>query len=595
MGPVAAQVPPVVVVNSGIDLGFPGAANVNSVASAVDGTLAVGSGVVDGVRHVVVADLATTPPAVTDLGGFGGAYNVAVDVDGPWAGGQAQLASDAMHAFVVDLSATTPELIDLHPAGMADSQVIAIDGLRAVGEVDGPDAGGPWWGAVWNLAGASVATPPDPILLAPQPGDPYAWAHSVSGTWAVGDSSTVDWAYTPVAWDLIGATPGTPVPAIVLPPLPDGEAQVAGVSGHWAVGGSVDANAMSAVVWDLTDLSPVAVALPTTRGADAASLGVDGDHAFGWEIQALNRQYPVVWDLSTDPPTETVLPNLGTPDHEVGSVAAVDGDWVVGYSRSAVGSDHAFAYNLATGGPMLDLGTLGLGDASKAYDIDGTWAVGQAMDTAGDRWLATAWDLLAPAPPALGTPSAGNTTVDLTWMPPGYTAGATVTGYTLAYRVTGDADWTTVQPDPVTATAITVGSLVNGTAYEFKIRTHTATADSAYSDVVTSTPIAPTTVPGVPTTPVATGSKAGVVLTWTSTGDGGDAITGHQVKVYKYAKATKRAPATYTWVTDLTTGSASTSYTVTGLKKGTVYAFTVAAINSVGPSEFSGYSNTVKG
>ena len=63
------------------------------------------------------------------------------------------------------------------------------------------------------------------------------------------------------------------------------------------------------------------------------------------------------------------------------------------------------------------------------------------------------------------------------------------------------------------------------------------------------------------------------MLTWTApASDGGNAITGYRVT--PYIGSTAQTP--------ILTGSAATSYKVTGLANGTTFTFTVAAINGVG-------------
>lgn len=90
-------------------------------------------------------------------------------------------------------------------------------------------------------------------------------------------------------------------------------------------------------------------------------------------------------------------------------------------------------------------------------------------------------------------------------------------------------------------------------------------------------------VPKQPNPPVATAGDAAVSLSWTAPDDGGAAITGYKIE--------RVTPAPITVVTE-NTGSASTSYTVTGLNNDTGYTFRLAGINSEGTGFMSGVSAT---
>ena len=87
--------------------------------------------------------------------------------------------------------------------------------------------------------------------------------------------------------------------------------------------------------------------------------------------------------------------------------------------------------------------------------------------------------------------------------------------------------------------------------------------------------------------PTGVGGGAGdasVALSWTApASDGGSTITGYRVTPYIGATAQSA----------IQTGSASTSYNVTGLTNGTAYTFKVAAINSVGTGADSAASAAV--
>ncbi len=294
------------------------------------------------------------------------------------------------------------------------------------------------------------------------------------------------------------------------------------------------------------------------------------------------------------------------PDAGAGTVAFTDGTTPISGCGavpltlvSEIGSDVTTA--LAT----CDVTYTAVGSHSVTATYSGTDGfAGSASDPVSHAVQAPT---TAPAAPAQPTATPGNGQVALSWTAPA-DGGSPITGYTVAYKATTAATWTTVQPTPATGTSMTIGSLTNGMAYEFKVLATNAVGPGPYSPVATATPAAPTvTVPGKPTNVVATEQNGrgrtpslSVIMTWTDNGTGGSAITGHQIQIYTYEKGKGRTPPTYTLVATLTSTGPGTTYTVTssafpGLSSSTTYVFKVAATNTVGTSEFSDYSNPAKG
>lgn len=92
------------------------------------------------------------------------------------------------------------------------------------------------------------------------------------------------------------------------------------------------------------------------------------------------------------------------------------------------------------------------------------------------------------------------------------------------------------------------------------------------------TVVAPPSAPGAPTSVSATAGNAQLALTWTApASNGGSAITGYTVEY----TPSGGSPAT------ANTGSAATSYTLTGLTNGTSYTVRVRAVNAVGNGTYS--------
>ena len=186
------------------------------------------------------------------------------------------------------------------------------------------------------------------------------------------------------------------------------------------------------------------------------------------------------------------------------------------------------------------------------------------------------------APTGVGG-TAGNASVALSWTAPASNGGSAITGY----RVTPFIGATAQTPvlTGSAATTFTVTGLTNGTAYTFKVAAINAVgtgADSAASAAIT--PAAAATVPGAPT------------------GVGGTAGNGHRGALVDGARLERRQrdhrlPRHAVHRRDRPdpglTGSAATTFTVTGLTNGTAYTFKVAAINAVGTGADSAASAAV--
>ena len=189
----------------------------------------------------------------------------------------------------------------------------------------------------------------------------------------------------------------------------------------------------------------------------------------------------------------------------------------------------------------------------------------------------------APAAPTALTATAGHAQVRLAW-PHGEDGGSPLTGH--EYRQsTDDGDmWTTWNEIPLSAvnqanaTSYTVTGLSNGTSYTFQVRAGNAEGDGAASPAASATPAI--TAPAAPTALTAGGRDKEVRLAWTSGGDGGSPLTGHE-----YRQSTDDGDMWTTWSAiplSAVNQANGTSYTVTGLSNGTSYTFQVRAGNAVG-------------
>ncbi len=201
----------------------------------------------------------------------------------------------------------------------------------------------------------------------------------------------------------------------------------------------------------------------------------------------------------------------------------------------------------------------------------------QATNALGDSgWSDSAKDTpeAVPDAPTAPTLSASDTKIDASWSAPS-DGGSEITGYTVRYKKTSDANWTTSSSQ--TGTSYEITTLTNGTEYEVQVQAANAVGDSGWSPSATATPH---TIPSKPS-PSLTPADQKITASWTAPDDGGSDITGYIIRHKKTSD------------TDWTTSSSQTgtSYEITTLTNGTEYEVQVQATNEAGDS---GYSDSAK-
>ena len=187
--------------------------------------------------------------------------------------------------------------------------------------------------------------------------------------------------------------------------------------------------------------------------------------------------------------------------------------------------------------------------------------------------------------PVEGTPSeprglsatAGDQRVTLRWSAPSSDGGSAITRYEYRYRESGGSygEWTTVSGG-ASATSRTVTGLDNGTTYEFQVRARNAIGPGPESSEARAT--LDESAPGAPARLTATGGDESVALSWSAPEDGGSQILRYE---YRYGASGETWGE---WMTVSGSGSAR-RVAVSGLTNGTLYAFQVRAVNSIGEGE----------
>ena len=182
-----------------------------------------------------------------------------------------------------------------------------------------------------------------------------------------------------------------------------------------------------------------------------------------------------------------------------------------------------------------------------------------------------------PSRPTSVAAVSGNTQLAVTWVAPANTGGSAITEYIVKYSSSGGVagSWTRYSPgSPITASPCTVTGLANGTAYVIKVIAKNAVGISLPS--ANSAPATPAaTVPGRPTSVVATSGNASLGVTWGAPAStGGSAITEYIVK-YSSNNGAAGSWTRYRPGLPIT----ATACTVTGLTNGTAYVIKVIAKN----------------
>jgi hypothetical protein len=214
-----------------------------------------------------------------------------------------------------------------------------------------------------------------------------------------------------------------------------------------------------------------------------------------------------------------------------------------------------------------------------AAAVSGTY--NGSAPTVGLAVAVPARPIAAPAAPTLTATTASSSQINLSWNAPDDNGGA-ITSYTLqASSTSSTSGFVTIGPVG-TALSYNYTGLTKYNQYWFKVLATNSAGSSAYSTVVTATTSA--TIPGVPTSFVATPSVNSVALNWVAPADIGgiglDLANDYIVK---------RDGTTLAF-----TGS-GTAFTDTGVTPATAYTYTVAAVNSIGTGTAASLSTTTIG
>ncbi len=180
----------------------------------------------------------------------------------------------------------------------------------------------------------------------------------------------------------------------------------------------------------------------------------------------------------------------------------------------------------------------------------------------------------APSAPSSLTATAGSEQVALSWTA---SSGYPTPTYTVERSTTNATEGFSVVASGLASTGYTNTGLTNGVTYYYRVVASNEAGTSAPSPVASATPVQAAKVPGAPQNLTAsTASGRGVNLAWAAPlENGGSAITSYEL--YRGTRSGRESAYRSIGCTEL-----ACTYNDTNTRRGTVYYYETAAVNTVG-------------
>lgn len=230
--------------------------------------------------------------------------------------------------------------------------------------------------------------------------------------------------------------------------------------------------------------------------------------------------------------------------------------------------------------------------------------VGEALES--DVIKVTNPYTFATAPASVDVTTITGDSMTLTWCKPANDGGSPITGYVIERREKTSMRWVRVNRDPVPEFTTVVTKLRKGCEYDFRVYAENAAGLSPPSEPsATFRAVDPLVIPSRPTKPkIVNSTKDTVSIVWKPpTDDGGAPILGYSVEYRDYIQKPEEeeeyeeeeevleSPEELARWVEAIPLTKSLEFTITGLKTDAEYEFCVKAINKVGSSVRSPYSN----
>ncbi len=420
--------------------------------------------------------------------------------------------------------------------------VVAINALTPPANASTPSA------EVFGIPGGAVPSAPTGVAAAASGTAGTAASVSFTAPASSGASAVVDYVVTPYIGAVAQPTTGGASSPIVVMGLTPGTTYTFTVTAYNAAGPSAASAASAPFTPSTTPGSPT--------GVGAVQLTINGPTTVNWAAPGNTGGAPIVGYGVT--PVDVTTGNTQLPTVEFASTSTTQ-------SISGLTNGNCYLFIIT---------------AANANGAGSNSAPGPNFPTG----YCTSG---APQPPTNVLATAGNASVSLSWTAPANDGNLAIGAYVITPYIGTTAQTPITNLGNGTSTNIT--GLTNGTTYTFTVQAVNSGGDSAASaPSAAATPFGVVVSP--PTAVTATAGNTAATVTWTApANNGGSPITNNLINVY--SAATAAGP--FTLWENVATGSAATTYTVTGLTNGTFYEFAVAGVNVSGTGPYSANSNAV--
>ncbi|WP_158606518.1 fibronectin type III domain-containing protein [Paenibacillus ginsengarvi] len=304
--------------------------------------------------------------------------------------------------------------------------------------------------------------------------------------------------------------------------------------------------------------------------------GLTNGTAYTFTVVATNAKGDSLPSAATPSVTPEVPPIEAPVLH---SVVAGDGQALLAWSPVAGSTGYKVFQSVTAGTYGTEVAAVG--EAVHSYRATGLTngvtyyfaikATSPYGDSAASNQAGATPLVSAPGAPVLQAAAAGNGQVTLAW-----NAVPGSIGYKVFQSVTAGTYGSEVATVGEAVYSYKATGLSNGVTYYYVVKATNPAGDSAASNQVSAMPV---NVPGAPTDVVATAEDSMATVSFTAPADhGGSPVTGYEVSA---------------WPGGIVATGGASPIRVQGLANGTVYTFTVKAINRVGGSAPSAPSNAV--